>query len=333
MQKLRSSERRRRANLAAFALALAVLMVGGGCKTSVDAAAAATQLTSTASALTSYYTALDTLLTETDQLYQIQGAINTVTPYDAQTKALVADTKTEIELREKLAKALTELAQEYAKLSGSTASADAEKDAGNLEAALAGLKQTKVSMGASSVNLMKEAVGEIVTAIKERKEREASAAIDKFTAALDSWFQSEAPYYNTIGADYARVTQSLAHTLVRKGQVDSSSFLNAALSPYGLTAQLTDPTLKASIDNVVAAQIDQKATALATAQASASTSMEKALAEMASRIHLVATDKPMAIRTAPVTLADVENWISLVPQIAGTASPAAGSASSSSKSK
>jgi len=331
MHELRPNGQRRRANLATYAVAFAVLTVAGGCKTSADAAAAATQLTLTASSLTGYYTALDTLLTETDQLYQIQGAINTVTPYDAQTKALVADTKAEIETREKLAAALTQLAQEYAKLSGSTASADAETDAGNLESALAGLKQTKVSMSASSVNLMKDAVGEIVTAIKERKEREASAAIDKFTAALDSWFKNEEPYYNTIGANYAGLTRSLAHTLVNKGQVDSSSFFNVALSPYGLTAQLTDPTLKAGIDTVIAGQIDQKAAALQTAQAGASTSMEKALAEMASRIHLVATDKPMAIRAAPVTLAEVQNWISLVPQIAGTASTATGSASSSSK--
>jgi hypothetical protein len=188
-------------------------------------------------------------------------------------------------------------------------------------------------MSAGNVNLMKDAVDDIVKSIQERKEREASVAIDKFTTALDNWFKEEEPYYNSIGANYASLTQALAHTLVSKGQVDASSFLNVALSPYGLTAQLSDPALKASIDNVLAAQIDQKATALATAQASASASMEKALAEMASRIHLVAKDKPMAIRTAPVTLADVENWISLVPQIAGTASPAAGSASSSSKSK
>jgi hypothetical protein len=331
MQELRVCGWRRRANVASCAIALALLMVAGGCKTSDDAAATATQLTSTASLLTGYYTALDTLLNETDQLYQIQGAINTVTPYDAQTRALVADTKSEIESREKLAKALTELAQEYAKLSGSAASADAEKDAGNLETALAGLKQTKVSMSASSVNLMKDAVGEIVKAIQERKEREASAAIDKFTAALDSWFQNEEPYYNTIGANYAGLTKSLAHTLVSKGQVDSSSFLSTALSPYGLTAQITDPTLKASIDNVMAAQIDQKATALSTAQAGASASMEKALAEMSSRIHLVATEKPMAIRAAPVTLAEVQSWIALVPQIAGTASTATGSASSGSR--
>jgi len=308
MLKLRLRLKRRHVNMAAFALACAVLACG--CKTSGDAAAAATQLTATASSLTSYYSALETLLTDTDQLYQIQGAINPVTPYDAQTKALVADTKSEIETREKLAAALTQLAQEYAKLSGSTASTDAATCAGKLESAVAGLQQTHLSMSTGNVSLMKDAVEAIVKAVQERKEREASAAIDKFTTALDTWFKNEEPYYDTIGANYANVTRSLARTLIGKGQVDPSSFLNAALSPYGLTAQVTDPDLKAKIDAVLVAQVDEKAESLSTAQKAASANMEKALTEMASRIHLVATEKPMAFRSSPMTLAEVQKWAS-----------------------
>ena len=56
------------------------LILTSGCKTSDDTAAAATQLTATASSLTSYYSALDTILSETDQLYQIQAAINPLAP-------------------------------------------------------------------------------------------------------------------------------------------------------------------------------------------------------------------------------------------------------------
>ena len=57
-------------------------------------------------------------------------------------------------------------------------------------------------------------------------------------------------------------------------------------------------------------------TLLAAAQQAATANMEKSLGEMASRIHLVAMDKPMAIRVAPITLTEVQNWISSVPQVA-----------------
>lgn len=306
------------------------LALTSGCKTSYDAAAAATQLTATASSLTSYYSALDRLLSEIDQLYQIQAVVNPLAPYDAQTKKHVTDTATEIQKREKLAAALTTLAQKFAKLSGSTAATDASKAAGNLESAVAALKISGVSMSASNVNVMKGAVDLIVKAIQEHKERKAAAALDKFTFALDTWFQSEEPYYNTIGLTYAKVTKSLAQALIKQGQVNSSLFLNAVFSPYGLTPQLTDPALKSKVQTILAAQLDKKSAALAAAQQTATTNMEKSLSEMASRIHLVATDKVMAIRAAPITLANVQNWISLVPQIApAAATPAAKSSTSS----
>ena len=110
----------------------------------------------------------------------------------------------------------------------------------------------------------------------------------------------------------------LDKALVERGQVDPSPYLNAVLTPYGLTPQLTDPTLRSQVQTVLAAQIDKKSAALTMTQQTAGTNMAKALSEMASRIHLVATDKPMTVRTAPITLAEVQHWISLVPQIAPT---------------
>jgi hypothetical protein len=303
-----------------------------GCKTSGDAAAATTQLTATASTLTSYYAALDTLLSETDQMYQIQAAINPLAPYDTLTRGYITDTTAEIQKREKLAAALTAMAQEFAKLSGSTAATDASTAAGNLESAVAALNMSSVTMSASNVNEMNEAVNLVVKAIQEQKEREAAAAMDKFTSALDTWFLNEEPFCNTIGSSYANITKSLAQSLISQGQVDPSSFLNAVLSPYGLTLQLTDPTLKSKAQAALAAQVDRKSAALAAAQVAATENMKKSLNEMASRIHMVATDKPMTIRTAPITLADVQNWISLVPQIA-PASPTAAVESSTSTGK
>lgn len=308
---------------------LLCLSLASGCKTSTDAAAAASQLTSTAATLTSYYSTLDTEISEIGQFYQIQAAINPLAPYDTQTRGYVTDTGTEIQQREKLAAALTTLAQEFAKLSGSTAPADASTAAGNLESAVAALKLPDTSMSASSVSTMKDAVNLIVKAIQEHKEREAAAQIDKFSSALDAWFQSEEPLYNTIGATYSNVTKSLALTLIAQNQVDPSPYLNAALSPYGLSAQVTDATMRKQLDTVLAAQVDEKSTALTAAQQTATTNMEKSLTEMASRIHLVATDKPMAFRAAPPTLAEVQSWIALVPQFASAPAAATGTTSKS----
>src|ERR1700728_409387 len=162
------SRDRRKLRTAAIPILLCVTFTNG-CKTSHDAAAAATQLTATASSLTSYHSALDTLLSETDQLYQIQAAVTPDAPYDAQTKNYVTDTAAEIQKREKLAAALTTLAQEVAKISGSTAATDAATAAGNLESAVTGLKIPGATMSASNVNLMKDAVDLIVKAIQEHK--------------------------------------------------------------------------------------------------------------------------------------------------------------------
>lgn len=309
------------------------LALANGCKTSDDAAAAATQLAATANTLTNYYSALDTLISETDQLYQIQAVVNPLAPYDAQTKNYVTDTAAEIQKREKLAAALTTLAQEFAKLSGSTAATTASTAAGNLESAVSALKISGATMSASDVNLMKETVDLIVKAIQEHKEREAGAAIDKFTSALDAWFKSEEPIYNTIGSTYTNITKSLAQALISQGQVDPSPFLNVVFSPYGLSPQLSDLTLRIKVQSVLSAQIDQKSAALVAVQQAATSAMEESLAEMASRIHLVATAKPMAIRAAPITLAQVQNWISLVPQIAPAPAKTAAKSSTSTGTK
>ncbi|HTV06268.1 MAG TPA: hypothetical protein VME86_12940 [Acidobacteriaceae bacterium] len=317
----------RKVRIAAIPLLLCVALTSG-CRTSDDASAAAKQLTETAGLLTGYYSTLDTLVSETGQLYQVQAAINPLTPYDTETRNYVSDTAGEIQKREELAAALTTLAQNFASLNGSTAATDASTAAGNLESAVAALKISRVTMSSSHVIAMKDAVDLIVKAIQEHKERAAATAIDQFTSALDTWFQSEEPLYNTIGSNYANVTRSLAQALISRGQVDPSSFLSVVLSPYGLTPQLTDPTLRRSVLQILAAHVDQKSAALVTAQETATTNMEKSLSEMASRIHLVATDKPMAIRTAPITLSEVQNWISQVPQFAPASAAATAKSSS-----
>jgi hypothetical protein len=293
----------------AASIILPCLFLAGGCKTSDDAAAAATQLTATAKSLTDYYSALDTILAETDQLNAVQVVLYEI-PYDAPTKAMIADTRAEIQKRAALAKDLTGLAQSFAKLTGSTASTDASASAAKLETEVESLKLTKTKMSSDEQNVMKAAIGLVVTAIQERKEREAARGISQFATALDGFFAKEAPDYESIGKDYASISSSLAKSLLQNRQTDPSGFFKVALDPYGLVPEVTDAKLRDKLEKLAEEQVDQKAQALQDSQKSATDDMEKSLKQMSDRIKLVADDKPMEVRIAPITLANVEKWAS-----------------------
>lgn len=288
---------------------MSLLFFAGGCKTSEDAAAAATQLTATAKSLTDYYFALDTILKETDQLNAVQEVMYGI-PYDAPTKAEIADTRAEIQKRAALAKDLTELAQSFAKLTGSTASTDASASAAKLETEVESLKLTKGKMSSEEQNLMKTAIGLVVTAIQEHKEREAAHGISQFTTALHDFFVKEEPDYESIGNQYAVLSSSLAKSLLQNGQTDPAGFFKVALDPYGLTPQVTDPKLRAGIEKLAEQQVDEKAKDLQGLEKKATDDMEKSLKQMAERIDLVANDKPMEVRIPPVNVVNVEKWAS-----------------------
>jgi hypothetical protein len=294
-------------NRALAAAIVSSLFLIAGCKTSDDAKAAATQLTATAKCLTDYYSALDTILAETDQLNAVQEVMYAV-PYDAPTKAEIADTRAEIKKRAALAKDLTDLAQSFAKLTSSSAATDASDSASKLESSVESLKLTKSKMSSSEQALMKAAVALVVTAIQEHKEREAARGIDQFTRALHDFFDKEQPDYESIGTQYSVLSGSLAVNLLQNKQTDPSGFFKVALDPYGLTPQITDPKLRDGIEKLAEQQVAQKQEALKTSQKQATDDMEKALKQMSDRIDLVANDKPMEIRLAPLSVANIEKW-------------------------
>lgn len=294
----------------AASILLASLLFAAGCKSSDDAAAVASQLTETAKCLRDYYAALDTMLSEIDQLYIVQAAVNPVTPYDDQTKAYVADLRTEIQKRETFAKDLTTLAEEFSSLSSSKAPGEMVESASKLESQVESMKAAKGALSTDELNVMNVALGAIVKAVQENKEREAAKQMDAFATNLSGWFVGQEPQCESIGRDYARVSKSLALTLLEKDQTDPSDFLKVALDPYGLTPQLTDPALKLKVKALAKEHVGQKADALEAAQKSATGAMEESLKEMSKRIDLLANEKPMALRSAPISIADVEQWAS-----------------------
>jgi outer membrane lipoprotein-sorting protein len=82
-----------RAAMAAVFLGCLVLVVG--CKTSEDAAAAATQMSATAKSLSDYYAALSTILSDTDQIYALNEALYSK-PYSPKSRQEVKTTQAEL---------------------------------------------------------------------------------------------------------------------------------------------------------------------------------------------------------------------------------------------
>ena len=65
---------------------------------------------------------------------------------------------------------------------------------------------------------------------------------------------------------------------------------------------------RAKLQSLELAQLAVRQKAFDTAYDKTSTSMSQALHEMASRIHLLATDKPFEYTKPPLTVANVEQW-------------------------
>ena len=68
-------------------------------------------------------------------------------------------------------------------------------------------------------------------------------------------------------------------------------------------------------------QVAAKQDALKAAQKQATADMEKSLQQMSDRIHLVADEKPMELRIAPLTIPNVEKWASEFQSAAGLSAP------------
>jgi len=101
-------------------LILTACFLGTGCKTSDDAAAAATQMSTTAKALSDYYAALGAILADTDQIYILNGQLLSK-PYTAENRQLLKNNEAELAKRSALAADFSTLAGQFAALSGSTA--------------------------------------------------------------------------------------------------------------------------------------------------------------------------------------------------------------------
>ena len=304
------------------------LLLLAGCRTSEDATAAAAQMATTAKSLCGYYMALTTILDNTDQFYLLNAQLY-AKPYPSENREQVKETEAELEKRVELASDFSTLSGNFGKLTGSTAPADVAASASKLE----GEVETLASVKASSAEqgALKAALQTLTTAAKEHKEREAAKAMDDAVKVLSDLFAKEAEVWNSAEVVYSSIGSTLAGNLVDGNVTDNAALLKVALDPFGLSPSTASADLNAQLAPLAKLQIAAKKSAMDSDYLQASNAMATSLEEMSQRIHTVAEDKPMAFRSAPLSVSTVEKWTSQIMSTGSTNSAATAPAQPASK--
>lgn len=102
--------------------------------------------------------------------------------------------------------------------------------------------------------------------------------------------------------------KQVAQDLINANAVDPSPMLGPALKPFGLGPLPPNPALLASLKSLALSRLEASAAAATRREEAASDGMLAALHEMSTRVHLLATEKAMPIRSVPFSLKAVENW-------------------------
>lgn len=289
-------------------LLLAILGLAISCKTSDDAKVVAIQMTAAASDLSDYYAALAILVEDNAKLERLQQATKGV-PFDKQDQAQLKDVQAALQKRSDAADALANLAKAFTALQGSTASAAVSESAANLGTALSSIPQLRAAADAEPVL---QNAGKILTQFaQERDERKMAKSMDPTMSALSQMFSQEKPAYDSIDRTYIVLAQSIAVDLVKNNQVDPGSLMEPALKPFDLTSRIPTAQVPPALADYAREQIQSKVEEDIAAHAKASDSMDKALKELSTRTHQLATDGKMPERGSP-SLSDVESWVKLI---------------------
>lgn len=279
-----------------------------GCKTTKDAATASAEMTSTAKSLSDYYAALGVILDDTDKIHTLNNQLYEK-PYSLDNQKGLKDTEDELAKRVTLASDLSTMADSFAKLTGSTAPDDVVKSASKLETDVDSL----ASHTSSTIeqNAIKNALQIFIVAIQAHHEREAAQALDKLASDMSNFFNKETHDWDSVATVYYGLAATLAKNLVDDKAVDSSALLAPALSPFGLTPLLSE-NIREKLKSTTKLQIDVQKEAKLKSYHDTTQAMSQALHEMSERIHLVATDKPLAFYAPPITVTNVEQWASKI---------------------
>lgn len=279
------------------------------CKTPDDATAAASQMATTSQDLVAYYSALTQVMDNTIKLNQLQSAL-LGTAFGSQDLAQLQETRLGIQQRANLAKTLQSLSANLSKLTGSTAASDVSTSANKLGTELVTVKA--LPKGPPISTALGDAGQAITLLIKERDERKAAVLLNSTISAVSKQFTAEKQVYESLYATYFALAASLAQESIKRNWVEESSLLTPALQPYGLSPSAGPQAQNLSIvlNSYAEQQIATLSASQVAAQQKATEGMDQALQEMSKRIDELATGKGMHSRGSPVSLADVEAWLS-----------------------
>jgi hypothetical protein len=276
------------------------------CKVSDDAIAASQQMTSTASTLNDFYSTLEDSVTDTITLYELDAALSGI-PFGDNDRKLIETARTELENRKHMAAALAKLAEAMATLTKSTSANEVSKSATALGKELVTIKA--LPSGSPVPDALGQAGNALMQLVQQHEEKKAARAMDETLAAVGDLFEKEKPTYDSIARTHIRQAGQVAKDLINANEVDYSSMLTPALKLFSLSALPSNPTLQAQLKPLALSRLDTATDSAARKEERASAAMLEALREMSSRVHLLATEKPMPIRQAPFSLKLVEDWV------------------------
>lgn len=262
-------------------------------------------MTATASALSDYYTAVNGAVTDTVSLYELDGALSGI-PYGEDDRKLQQATQAELQKRVELAATLIQVASSMATLTGSKAASDVQTSATALGNEL--IAVNALPGGSPIPDAIGKAGNLLLQVVQQHQEKKAALAIDATLKALAELFEKEKPTYDSILRMHDQEASLVAKDLINANAVDPSPMLTPALKPYALAALPPAPKLQRDLKNLALARLQTATSAATKKEEAASAAMLASLVEMSSRVHLLATEKPMPLRGNPFSLKLVEDW-------------------------
>ena len=289
-----------------FVSVLLLFLCVFACKVSEDAAAAARQMTTTAVDLSSHYNSLAQAVTDSIALNELDASISKI-PFEAKDRRPLEDTLSEISKRKDAALALAKLAASMSALSSSTVSSEVGTAASALGKELVDMKA--LPAGSPVPDAVGQAGKFLLQFVQQHKEKEAAQAMNGTLAAFVFLFEKEKPTYDSIFRTYIFLASQIARDLIARRAVDPSPMLTPALKPFDLTPLPADAQLRDTLQALALGRLQTSAEDASKRETDASSAMLSALEEMRSRVHLLATEKPMPIRDNPFSLKIVESWV------------------------
>ncbi|MGC2108629.1 MAG: hypothetical protein WA655_03880 [Candidatus Korobacteraceae bacterium] len=222
-----------------FLALVLIFLFASACKTTKDAAAAATQLNTAATKLAAYYDDLSAQLDDTVRLNELQAAFYPI-PFTDADRAPILEVKSEIGKRAAMAHSLANLATAYGNLAGSTASADASTAASSLANELQTAKA--LPQGSAIPDIAGEAAKLLVTFAQTRSLKAGAVGVNNAVGAVSTIFDGEEKAYESIQKQRLALARQIAVKLVDTHDIEINfpDLVEPATKPFSLSPKTPD---------------------------------------------------------------------------------------------